>query len=69
MKKIAEIMEELGFRPEGSDAVKKAFVKNLIKQAQETEFSKEKVSGVGAKSTNDPDNYQQISLFDQKRSS
>lgn len=37
MKKMAELLEELGFRPGGSDAVKKAFVKNLIKQAQSLE--------------------------------
>lgn len=33
MKKIGELMEELGFDENGSDAVKKAFIKNLIKTA------------------------------------
>ena len=71
MKKMAEIMEELGFRPEGSDEVKKAFVKNLIKQAQVSEFSRVKVQeeNKDADPKRDPDKYQQISLFDQKLSS
>ncbi len=33
MKKIGDLMKEIGFNPNGSDAVKEAFVKNLIKQA------------------------------------
>ena len=33
MKKIGDLMKEIGFNPRGSDAVKEAFVKNLIKQA------------------------------------
>ncbi len=41
MKKMADIMEELGFRPDGSDEVKKAFIKNLIKQAQISERQKQ----------------------------
>lgn len=31
MKKINELMKELGFNPQGSDSVKEAFIKNLIK--------------------------------------
>lgn len=31
MKKINELMKELGFNEKGSDAVKEAFIKNLIK--------------------------------------
>lgn len=31
MKKINELMKDLGFNPNGSDAVKEAFIKNLIK--------------------------------------
>lgn len=31
MKKISELMKELGFNEKGSDAVKEAFIKNLIK--------------------------------------
>lgn len=33
MKKIDELMKEIGFNAHGSDAVKEAFVKNLVKQA------------------------------------
>lgn len=40
MKKMAEIMEDLGFRPDASDDVKKAFIKNLIKQAHASEFQR-----------------------------
>jgi hypothetical protein len=70
MKKVSEIMQELGFRPEGSDAVKKAFVKNLIREAQRAEFSRPKDEAKenkpGDDSKHDVDNYQQISLFDKK---
>ena len=31
MKKMNELMKELGFNPNGSDSVKEAFIKNLIK--------------------------------------
>ena len=37
MKKVAKLMEELGFKESGSDEVKKAFVKNLINQAAKLE--------------------------------
>lgn len=37
MKKMSELMDELGFRLDGSTEVKKAFVKNLIKQAAVSE--------------------------------
>lgn len=33
MKKVGDLMKEIGFNSKGSDAVKEAFVKNLIKQA------------------------------------
>lgn len=33
MKKLNEIMQELGFDKEGNQDVQKAFIKNLIKQA------------------------------------
>lgn len=64
MKKMSEIMEELGFRPDGSDEVKKAFIKNLIQQAQITEISR-----LSAKKQNEPkdkeaDKFVQLSLFD-----
>ena len=36
MKKLGDLMKEIGFNPKGSDAVKEAFVKNLIKQAYGT---------------------------------
>jgi hypothetical protein len=31
VKKINELMKDLGFNPHGSEAVKEAFIKNLIK--------------------------------------
>ena len=71
MKKIAEIMDELGFRPDSSDDVKKAFIKNLIKQANISEFKREEVQKE-KKARGDKrsvDKYEQISLFDQKLSS
>lgn len=34
MKKLSELMDELGFDPEGSPAVKEAFVKYLIKSTE-----------------------------------
>lgn len=33
MKKMSELMEEMGFREEASTSAKEAFLKNLIKQA------------------------------------
>jgi len=33
MKKVSELMDELGFDPEGSPAVKEAFIKYLIKSS------------------------------------
>lgn len=33
MKKIGDIMEEMGFRNDASDSVKEAFLKHLIKSA------------------------------------
>lgn len=35
MKKISELMDELGFDPEGSTAVKEAFIKYLIKNTHQ----------------------------------
>ena len=34
MKKMSELMDELGFDPEGSPAVKEAFIKYLIKASE-----------------------------------
>ena len=34
MKKIGQIMQELGFRPEGSTATKEAFIKHLLRAAE-----------------------------------
>ena len=34
MKKINDLMDELGFDPEGSPAVKEAFIKYLIKASE-----------------------------------
>lgn len=36
MKKISELMEELGFDPKGSPAVKEAFIKYLVKTSTGT---------------------------------
>ena len=33
MKKIGDLMKEIGFNPNSRDSVKEAFVKHLIKQA------------------------------------
>lgn len=38
MKKIGEIMEEMGFRKDASDSVKEAFIKHLIKNATGVEI-------------------------------
>ncbi len=51
MKKLLDIMDDLGFKENGSDEVKKAFVKNLIQAAQKPR--NEKIES-------------QLSLFDQK---
>ncbi len=34
MKKVSQIMEELGFRQDASESVKKAFIKNLLRHAE-----------------------------------
>ena len=34
MKKLSELMDELGFEPEGSPAVKEAFIKYLMKASE-----------------------------------
>ncbi len=36
MKKVGDLFEELGFRKEGSDSVKRAFIENLVKAANES---------------------------------
>lgn len=60
-------MDELGFRPEASDEVKKAFVKNLIKQAQATEFARQQERNSSKESqAKETKANEQISLFDQK---
>ncbi len=33
MKKVGDLMAELGFKPEGSDGVKRAFIENLVRAA------------------------------------
>lgn len=65
MKKMSEIMEELGFRPEASDEVKKAFIKNLIKEAQKQEFTRAR-SQKKREEGDVVETAEQISLFDQK---
>ena len=42
MKKLSECFEELGFRKEGSLDTKKAFLKNLMREAQRQEFVRKK---------------------------
>ena len=71
MKKISKIMDELGFRPEGSDDVKKAFIKNLINEAntQEFERKKQKPDTKTEKSMKGQQPNHQYSLFDQKKTS
>lgn len=73
MKKMADIMKELGFRPEGSDEVKKAFIKNLIREAHASEFKRmpapENDSQKKKEPSREPEMYEQISLFDQKLTS
>lgn len=75
MKKVSEIMKELGFRPEGSDEVKKAFIKNLIKQSNHQEaqrrFYKDSSSEAMQKEKTEEseESYEQLSLFTKKRSS
>lgn len=38
MRKVGDIMKELGFREDGSDSVKKAFIRNLIKSCGKQEL-------------------------------
>ena len=33
MKKVGDLMAELGFKPEGSEGVKRAFIENLVRAA------------------------------------
>lgn len=66
MKKMAEIMEELGFRPDGSDEVKKAFIKNLIKASNADELKKIKPELDKKADLKDLKVDTQISLFDKK---
>ena len=63
MKKMGDIMKELGFRPEGSEAVKKAFVKNLIEQAKVTEFARQVEKKSSEPKDLEADKFQQLSLF------
>jgi hypothetical protein len=38
MRKVGDLMKELGFREDGSDEVKKAFIKNLLRAAYGVEI-------------------------------
>ena len=38
MKKVGDIMQEMGFRKDASDSVKEAFIKHLIKNATGVEI-------------------------------
>ncbi|MCJ8276699.1 MAG: hypothetical protein HRT44_13720 [Bdellovibrionales bacterium] len=63
MKKMGDIMKELGFNPEGSDEVKKAFIKNLIQQAQVTEFSRQQEKKKNEPKDKEADKFEQLDLF------
>ena len=57
MKKLNEIMHELGFDKEGNQQVQKAFIKNLIKQAGyadkvKTIYPDQRVKKTNAQNTN-----------------
>lgn len=39
MRQISEIMEELGFNKEAPEGAQKAFIKNLIKEANRAKFA------------------------------
>ena len=74
MKKISEIMEELGFRPDGSNEVKKAFIKNLIQQAQVTELDRQVAKRESMKATTIDskakiEGFEQLNLFDFEKQS
>ncbi|MCB0377589.1 MAG: hypothetical protein KDD33_03790 [Bdellovibrionales bacterium] len=74
MKKISEIMEELGFRPDGSYEVKKAFIKNLIQQAQVTELDRQVAKRESMKATTIDskakiEGFEQLNLFDFEKQS
>lgn len=70
MKKMSEIMEDLGFNADASDGVKKAFIKNLIREAQASEFKRAKENNNESKENSvkvDESSLPvQTSLFDQK---
>lgn len=36
MKRVGELFEELGFRPDAPDSVKRAFIKHLVRAANES---------------------------------
>jgi hypothetical protein len=59
MKKIGQIMSELGFNENASEDVKRAFVKNLIKAAAEQEDLAHRQMGVFTLK-NDLDNTQNL---------
>ena len=64
MKKMSKIMEELGFRPEGSNEVKKAFIKNLIRQANLQDPSLQRLKETKKTLVSE----EQLSFFDKKSS-
>lgn len=51
MRKVRDLMGELGFREDGSDEVKKAFIKNLIRSAYGVEVSSSKNPTLKSKDT------------------
>ena len=69
MKKMGELMKELGFRPGANEEVTKAFIKNLIREAQVQDLSRKKqVKASQSEEQNISSPTEQLSLFE-KRSS
>jgi hypothetical protein len=54
MRKVGDLMKDLGFREDASDEVKKAFIKNLIRSAYGVEVKSE------FKSSNQPKQDQSV---------
>jgi hypothetical protein len=55
MKKIGDIMQEMGFRKNASDSVKEAFIKHLIKNAYGVEVQTPSEKRAAQTAANKPD--------------
>ena len=65
MKKMGELMKELGFRPGANEEVTKAFIKNLIREAQVQDLSRKKqVKDSQSEEQNISSPTEQLSLFE-----